>query len=151
MNPVIENLVASTEGINRVATSRTVQAVAPNYPELPPVNLNVVDFDLAGEARGFVWKDTDTPNDALQNGQIMVSEPFAFRRNITPENDTLTLLTDEGERTFEIFGVFYDYTTDQGIAIMNNMYHYRYGNNRSFLSDAFIVLLPLLNCTFYML
>lgn len=131
VNPMIENLVGATDGIERVATSRTVQAVAPAYPQLPPVNLNIVDFDLAGEARGFVWKDAETTNDALQSGQIMVSEPFAFRRNITPDNNTLTLITDEGEQTFEIFGVFYDYTTDQGIAIMSRDTYGQYWNDES--------------------
>ena len=90
----------------------------PTYPDLPPANLVVVDFDLAGDAREFVWLDTDDASEALDSGQIMVSEPFAFRRGITRDNNTLTLLTPEGEETFEIFGVFYDYSTDQGTVIM---------------------------------
>ena len=118
VDPRLRDLIAEVEGVERVATSRTIQATAPTYPDLPPANLVVVDFDLAGDAREFVWLDTDDASEALNSGQIMVSEPFAFRRGITRDNNTLTLLTPEGEETFEIFGVFYDYSTDQGTVIM---------------------------------
>lgn len=119
MNPIVRDLVADVDGITRISASRTVQVSAPDYPDLPPVNLNAVDFDLAGSARGFVWSNADNPQSALEAGQIMVSEPFAFRRNITPDNNTLTLMTDNGQQTFEIFGVFYDYSTDQGTVFMS--------------------------------
>lgn len=126
VDPTLRDLVRDVAGIEQVATSRTVQATAPNYPDLPPVNLIVVDFDLAGEAREFVWLDADNPSDALAEGSIMVSEPFAFRRGITRENNTLTLLTPAGEQTFEVFGVFYDYSTDQGTAIMSRPVYNQY-------------------------
>ena len=48
----------------------------------------------------------------------MVSEPFAFRRGITLETNMLRLMTDSGEHVFEVFGVFYDYSTDQGIVLI---------------------------------
>ncbi len=126
VDPELASLVARVPGVAQVSTSRTVTVDAPEYPNLPPVNLNAVDFDLAGEARGFVWMDAESPNEALQSGQIMVSEPFAFRRGITQENNQLTLLTDEGEQTFEIFAVFYDYSTDQGTVFMARDTYDRY-------------------------
>lgn len=120
-DPALRELTAAVDGVEQVAASRTVQVNAPDYPDLPPVNLNAVDFDLAGAARGFVWNNAPdgNPRQALEAGQIMVSEPFAFRRNITPDNNTLTLRTDEGNVTFEVFGVFYDYSTDQGTVFMD--------------------------------
>ncbi|MEL6307753.1 MAG: FtsX-like permease family protein [Chloroflexota bacterium] len=125
VDPIIADLVAEVDGIASVSTSRTVAVTAPDYPELPPVNLIAVEFDLPGDAREFVWlaDDVTNPSEALANGGLMVSEPFAFRRGITRENNTLTLLTGEGERTFEIFGVFYDYSTDQGnVYIQRDLY-----------------------------
>jgi putative ABC transport system permease protein len=86
---------------------------------LPPVNLEAVDYDLAGAARDYLWVTVENPPEALASGQVMVSEPFAFRRGITRENNKLTLLTESGAHTFEIFGVFYDYSTDQGTVLMN--------------------------------
>ena len=118
LDPMLRDWVQEIPGIARVSTARDAQVIAPEYPTLPPVNLNAVDFDLAGSARDFVWIQADDPQQALRAGKIMVSEPFAFRRGITKENNHLTLLTKQGEVTFEIFGVFYDYSTDQGVAVI---------------------------------
>ncbi|MDQ7025713.1 MAG: FtsX-like permease family protein [Anaerolineae bacterium] len=121
VDPLLRDIIAAVEGVERVATNRTRLVTAPDYPNLPPINLVAVDFDLAGNARDYIWLNTDDANAALQDGQIMVSEPFAFRRDITRENHTLTLLTDSGEVTFDIAGVFYDYSTDQGSVLMNRV------------------------------
>ena len=118
-DPVVSTIIAETPGIARVSGSRGVQVTAPDYPDLLPVNLQIVDFDIA-ENRDFVWSSFagDSADDAFAEDGIIVSEPFAFRRDITPEKNTLTLLTDEGAQTFVIMGVFYDYTTDQGRVLM---------------------------------
>jgi putative ABC transport system permease protein len=59
----------------------------------------------------------------MRNGAVMVSEPFAFRREITPDRREITLMTDSGPRTFPIAAVFYDYATDQGqIVILRSVY-----------------------------
>ena len=50
---------------------------------------------------------------------MLVSESFAFRRDIGPANDRLTLLTDRGPQTFPVAGVYYDYSTDQGAVLMD--------------------------------
>lgn len=129
VDPALRERIAQLEGIASVSTSRTVQVSAPAYPDLPPVNLVVVDFDLAGNARGFVWKNVDNPTDALNGGAVMVSEPFAFRRGITPENNQITVMTDQGLQTFDVFGVFYDYSTDQGAVIMTRSTYDRFWND----------------------
>jgi len=124
VDPNIRQLVREVDGVRDVSAARTVSAVAPDYPDLLPVNLTAVDYDIS-EGRGFVW--LNAPNNEhkslLEDGKIIVSEPFAFRRGITQDNNTLTLLTDKGQQTFEIIGVFYDYSTDQGSVIMyRNVY-----------------------------
>ncbi len=117
IDPLVRQLVADTPGVARVSTGRSVNVIAPDYPDLPSVNLQAIENDIA-ENRGYVWTTVPDVTAALQAGSVMVSEPFAFRRGITRDNHTLTLLTDKGERTFEIVAVFYDYTTDQGQVIM---------------------------------
>ncbi|MCU0513940.1 MAG: FtsX-like permease family protein [Anaerolineae bacterium] len=115
----VREVVAAVPGIERVSAARSVKVPAPDYPDLLPVNLQAVDYEISRE-RDFVW--TTAPGGdlraALDAGQIMVSEPFAFRRGLTPERNTLRLLTDAGVQTFTVFGVFYDYSTDQGTVIM---------------------------------
>ncbi len=114
----VGEIVLETEGVADVSASRSVSVTAPDYPNLPPANLQAVDFDIAPDRR-FVWNAAGEDYfEALREGAVMVSEPFAFRRDITEDDNTITLLTDQGEQTFEIVAVFYDYSTDQGQVYM---------------------------------
>lgn len=128
VDPILRELIASVEGVERVAANRARQVIAPDYPDLPPVNLEAVDFDVAN-ARDYVWMNATNSDAALESGQVMVSEPLAFRRGITRENHTITLLTDSGEETFDIAGVFYDYSTDQGSILMNRTTYDQHWND----------------------
>ncbi len=115
----VRGLVGGVDGVAAVSAARAVSVLAPDYPDLPPVNLQAFDYDIA-PGRSFVWNDApDGDYEAtMADGAVVVSEPFAFRRGISPEQDTITLLTDGGPVTFEIAGVFYDYATDQGSVYM---------------------------------
>ncbi|HEX7586936.1 MAG TPA: ABC transporter permease, partial [Anaerolineae bacterium] len=53
----------------------------------------------------------------LQDGAVIVSEPFANRHHLQPDA-RITLDTDHGPREFPIVGVYYDYSSDQGIILM---------------------------------
>lgn len=125
--PEVRERVAETEGIARTSTSRAVSVAAPDFPDLLPVNLIAVDEDIA-DGRSFLWNNAPDGDyraaleNGLSNGEyaIIVSEPFAYRRDITPENNHLILLTDRGVQAFTIVGVFYDYSTDQGAVLMDN-------------------------------
>lgn len=119
-DPQVAERLKTVPGVERVSTVRVVTATAPDYPDLPPVNLNAFDADPANGARAFVWNNAPGGDywAALEAGSVIVSEPFAFRRGITPERNTLRLLTDRGERTLTVVGVYYDYSTDQGSVMM---------------------------------
>ncbi len=134
IDPALAEVVAAVPGINRVATVRSVHVVAPDYPDLPPVNLAVPSMDITSRPRRFAWSHIAEGSYwvALQDGAVIVSEPFAFRRDITEANDTITLLTDRGPQPFTVAGVFYDYSTDQGTVLMaDNVY-------RAFYDDPYI-------------
>lgn len=118
VDPALRDLLAAVPGVERVSASRAVSVAMPDFPDLLPANLLVADFDI-GPARRFAWNHaTQGTQAALDAGGLMVSEPFAFRRGITPENNRLRLLTDRGVEDFEVFGVYYDYATDQGTIFM---------------------------------
>ena len=142
IDPRVRELMMSVPGVERVSASRTVQAIAPEYPDLPPVNLLAVDFDI-GTGRGFVWNNAPDGDShaALNAGGVMVSEPFAFRRGITPDQNTILLVTDRGEVSFEVFGVYYDYATDQGNVFMARSVYDEYYDDR-FISSAAAYLAP---------
>jgi putative ABC transport system permease protein len=91
---------------------------------------------VVGGARRFVWNSAGADYmDVLadtERSAVMVSEPFAFRRGITQEHNTLTLMTDRGAHTFTVVGVYYDYSTDQGSVFMADRLY------RQFYDDPFI-------------
>jgi putative ABC transport system permease protein len=120
VDPALLDSLRIVDGVIRVTSVRSVHVIAPDYPDLPPVNLVVPSDDITHHLRRFAW--LKAPDDdywqALVAGEIVVSEPFAHRRKITAHHNTLTLLTDQGSRTFTVAGVFYDYTTDQGTVLM---------------------------------
>ncbi len=132
-DPKVAGLVSTVNGVDHVATVREVNAIAPDYPDLPPVNLLAISEDTSSGKRNFIWNTA--PNSdyrkALTDGYVVVSEPFAFHRGITPEKNTLKLLTDQGEHTFTIVGVYYDYSTDQGGVLMADPIY------RSFYNDPY--------------
>lgn len=132
VDPAILEELAVLPGVERLEFVRSVEVTAPDYPDLPPVNLNAGSGEVSARDRRFAWLNVPDFWEALRAGQIMVSEPFAFRRGITPENNHLRLLTDEGAQTFTIMGVYYDYSTDQGSVVMD------YNVYRQYYDDPFI-------------
>ncbi len=133
-DPALAETLRQVDGVARVSTVRNVTVAAPDYPDLPPVNLNVFDIDSAEGRRRFAWNAAPDGDywAALEAGAVLVSEPFAFRRGITPTNDRLTLLTDRGLQTFVVAGVYYDYSTDQGAVMMAEPVY------RRFFDDPYI-------------
>ncbi len=121
-------------GVAAVSSARAVAVYSPDYPNFPPVNLLASDFDIAGSKRRFAWTQVAPPahQAALDAGRLMVSEAFANRRGIDASNNRITLTTDLGERSFEIFGVYYDYSTDQGTVYMARAVYDKY------FDDAFV-------------
>ncbi len=93
---------------------------APDYPQLPPVNLDVVSADVTQGRRRYAWLQVEDAWTALTEGQLLVSESFAFRRGIDPQNARLRLQTERGPRSFPVAGVYYDYSSDQGTVLMED-------------------------------
>ena len=124
----VKAIAQAAPGVRAVSSARHVAVSAPDYPELPPVNLLASDFDIAGANRRFKWSNAP-PNahqQALDAGLVMVSESFAFRRRLSPELNSIRLETEAGAQTFEVFGVYYDYSTDQGTVYMARSLYDRY-------------------------
>jgi len=139
IDPALAAELGTLDGVSRVTTVRSVSVLAPDYPNLPPVNLVAPDANITRQPRRFAWNAA--PGDdywaALLDGHVIVSEPFAFRRDITRENNQITLLTGRGEQTFTVVGVYYDYTTDQGTVMMHASIY------RQFFDDPYVSALAL--------
>jgi len=100
--------------------------------------LVVLDLDPRGErAFSFVQRPGPTVMAAFQEGEgVIVSEPFAYRRNLSP-GDNVDFPTDSGLEAFPILGVFYDYGSEQGTVMMSRGLYDR------FFSDAAVTSLGL--------
>jgi len=140
-DPALADVVRALPGVERVVAGRNTSTAAPDYPQLPPVNLNVADGEVTSTPRQFVWQAEGDYWQALLDGGVMVSEPFAFRRGITPENAAITLATSRGNVTFPVIGVYYDYTSDQGAVFMADpVYHQFYDD--PYISTLAVFLQP---------
>jgi putative ABC transport system permease protein len=75
----------------------------------------------------------------FSNGGVLVSEPFAYRFNVPRSGGTVTLQTDNGPQSFPIAGIFYDYSSDQGVVVMTLDEFQRNWNDRAISSLALYV------------
>ena len=117
----VKELASAVDGVRALSTSRLVAVSSPDYPDMPPINLLASDYDIAGAGRRFQWTSAPAGGHqaALDAGKVMVSESFAYRRGLDAENNRITLDTERGLQSFEVFGVYYDYSTDQGTVYMS--------------------------------
>ena len=102
------------------------------------LNLIVVDsaekiFDEVIQLKEGEKKDIW--NDFVQTDSILISEPLAFQKNIQI-NDTFDILTDIGLKSFTVRGIYYDYSSTSGIAMVSKQVYDNYWNNSKVTSLA---------------
>jgi putative ABC transport system permease protein len=107
---LVEGL-SSAPWIHQVALVRRQTLESPSgFTELFVMRIPRESFDsfrfLEGNARN-AWE-------ALHSGAVIVSDPYAYRHGVK-RGDTVRLRTDRGEREFPVAGVYYDYSSDQGL------------------------------------
>jgi putative ABC transport system permease protein len=86
-----------------------------------PVRLAAVDFSVMAERSPLPVPGADARAVILQaarEGEVLVSSPFAKRFDKSG-GDVLELMTPLGVRSFRVAGIFTDYTTDQGLVLMD--------------------------------
>jgi putative ABC transport system permease protein len=111
--------VSSAPGIRQVAlvSRRTLESPS-GFTELFVMRIPRESFDA------FRFREGDARDawEALHGGAVIVSDPYAYRRGVG-KGDTVRLRTDRGEREFPVAGVYYDYSSDQGlVAILGDTY-----------------------------
>jgi putative ABC transport system permease protein len=117
MSPEIAEEVRQMEGVAYIVVARDVVVSSPDYGR---VQLVAVTGDVSEGERPFKWVEgtqAEAWRRAREEGALFVSEPFAYRHGVE-RGDTVTLSTARGERSFPVLGVFYDYSSDQGVVLM---------------------------------
>jgi putative ABC transport system permease protein len=113
--PALIEQFSAAPGVARARRYRSVTVDSPAGPTIV-VALDVAEpdrhsFQLAEGDLAAAWA-------GFARGEALISEPLAYRRGLRA-GDSLTLLTDRGERALRIAGVFYDYGSDRGVAMID--------------------------------
>ena len=117
----------SEDVIQRLATHPQVDALDRfrNIDLVYDGNLAVLgagSYEVLLAQGGLLFKSPSNARDALRQaiGQdtVIVSEPFAMRYN-KRDGDTLELPTPQGVMPFRIAAIYYDYSSDRGVVVMD--------------------------------
>ncbi len=116
-NTVI-NAIRLLPGVEKVYSIQTRQIRFGDY-----ANSSIVSLDRDVAERTWIWRSGNDQEmeQRFNGGWIFISEPFAFRHGIQGRNGrVLKLETTRGLREFRIAGIFRDFSSEQGIIIMQN-------------------------------
>jgi putative ABC transport system permease protein len=103
------------EGIGGVHPYRNVQTLYRNTA----ISLSAIDASVLQQYARFGWLKGGSENwEPVKRGGIIVSESFSRRFRVKP-GDRVLLEGNRGPAEFKIGAVFYDYTTEHGLIMMD--------------------------------
>ncbi len=110
------------------------------WAEIPAISGKTTVFavDYGENAfRGFQFKEKANVDlwHEFRAGAVIVSEPYAYRNGVQI-GDTVDLLIGKSPIQFPIVGVFYDYSSDQGIVAIHRDTYVRHSNDHTISSVA---------------
>lgn len=123
-------LVSQIRGIPGVASTEVLRTVQVYSPDFGPVRLNAITATRRRDPRLFRFATENVSQiwDQVDNGGMIVSEPFANRHRVKA-GESITLDTDKGLVQFPVVGVVYDYSSDQGLLFLSLDTYRRYWND----------------------
>ena len=139
LNPDLGPRLGNLPGVSEVETVRVVSVPS----DQGQVQMLVVDTqrERASELYRYTSGRPQNVWSQVQEGALIVSEPFAFRNEIPVSGGEILLGTDRGEVRFPIVGVYYDYTSEQGTLLMARTTYEQYFHDR-FVSSVALHLEP---------
>jgi putative ABC transport system permease protein len=125
ISPSFERIVRSTPGVDAVDPFRSVNLVFDGRLTV----LGAGDFSVLRTRRRLLYKEPSNPAAAVERAAagdaVLVSEAFAIKAG-KHAGDSLRLETPAGQKSFRIAAVYYDYTTDRGVVVMDSGTFARY-------------------------
>lgn len=116
IEPDVLEMMREWPGVARVDVLRSATVDSPAGPIMVNATDNRDDWQ-----ENLYLSTKGTPAEAWQavlDGAVLISEPLANRLGIPYQGGTITLTTAEGQKSFEVVGVYYDYTSTQGNLLM---------------------------------
>jgi putative ABC transport system permease protein len=108
----------SFDEITHIDTFRRARVRSPNGP----VQVVSIDTTFKTFNRPNRFKSGDPENiwNTFKIGKsVVISEPFAFRNNIRT-GDSLILNTKTGQQSFVVSGIYYDYSSSDGLVMIHH-------------------------------
>jgi putative ABC transport system permease protein len=125
----------ATPGIVDYGMSRRVTMDLPHGP----IPLDAVQLARGGHANmALTVGDPNVTWPAFEKGDIVISEPLAYRTQLSPGN-TLTLPTDSGPHAFRIAGIYREYGNDRGTVLMSLRVYRKYWHDDGITAVGFYV------------
>ncbi len=116
MNPALLERLEAWPGVAGVVFQRTTSVQARSGP----VNLTATQNPRVGMERRFLALEGARSEvwPRLQAGEVLLSEPLANRLGIRRPGAVLELNTPQGWKQFRVMGIYYDYSSSEGILLM---------------------------------
>lgn len=141
IDPSIVPQLKTFPGIEKAVTYNDADVQVVDYNK--QVKLIAADGDVSQGKRPYAWIRSDLGKDpwkALDAGEgVIISEALILRENISDPPQTITLLTPEGNQTFPVLAVFYDYSSDRGTIILDNDRYEQFWHDSSIASFGLFV------------
>jgi putative ABC transport system permease protein len=115
IDPQVLQKLETWPQVAKVLMLRSVDVGSPSGP----IRIAASNNPQVSEERSYLSAvgSPDSIQEGLQNGGVIISEPLANRLGLR-SGEGLTLFTDAGPKDFQILGIYYDYSSTQGIALM---------------------------------
>ncbi len=130
LSPDLLALVAATPGVAAIDRFRTIEVP---YRDTV-VRVGGGDFDVVLTHGSLLFKAPDDPRTQMRGaiGQdaVVVSEAFTLKHGHAV-GDQVTIPTDRGTAAFRIAAVYYDYSSDRGVLMMDLGTFERHFDDRS--------------------
>ncbi len=139
INPDVIRILENWPGVYRVDLLQTAVVDSPDGPIQISANNNPND------GLEQIYLATEYPIDeiwdAVRGGDILVSEPLANRLRLPEQQAEISLYTQQGLHAFPVAGIYYDYASTQGNAILSLDIYKQYWDDEK-IAAAAIVLEP---------
>jgi putative ABC transport system permease protein len=124
LDPDVIERLAAVQGVAGISTFRSVQVDSPGGPvELAALG---TEREVFSRTRSFKEGDPAAIWSDFQNGEaVIISEPYAYHHDIDV-GATIRLMTGEGQRDFRVAGIYYDYSSGQGVVMVSRSAYERF-------------------------
>jgi len=133
IDPLAIQAIAATPGVAAVDAFRAVEITFRGNPAFVACG----DWDVLRRYGNLMFLDGRRAGEVMRPapGLVVISEPFSLANQVK-QGDTILLPTPAGDRPFRVAGVYYDYTSGRGYAMMDRSDWLRYGGGSEATSLA---------------